>query len=240
MMSERPLRRRRSASIWPPEPLLGEEVLEATLDLVISLVTCTVQGAAGMSVSLRTRAPGEFHTPSATSTALRELDAAQYETNRGPCIEAARTGEPVNAVIASERRRWPEFTKEAAKRGMKSVLSVPLVNGEGVIGALNVYSERSQVFGEHDQRVVAQFARHAGVVLKHASEFMMSDWISEQVDEALSTADVIGQAKGILIANGYTADEALATLRRSSRRSNRKLRDVAQDMVTSSRRVRPS
>lgn len=228
----------RSAGIWPPEALLGEEMLEATLDLLIRLASHTFDGADGISVSLLSREPGRFHTPSATSADLRELDAVQYETDQGPCVEAARTGEPVNVVIRSEERRWPEFARQSAKRGLRSVLSVPLHDRERVIGALNLYSERSQVFAEPDRDTVCRFACHAAVALKHASEFMTRDWIDEKLEEALSRADLIGQAKGILMAKGYSPDEASDSLRRASDRSNRTLSEVAQDIVASSRRGR--
>ena len=43
---------------------------------------------------------------------------------------------------------------------------------------------------------------------------------------------MIGQAKGILMAREVcTPDEAFDILRRGSQRTNRKLRDVAQDLV---------
>lgn len=239
-MPDRPPTSPQPARIWPPEALLGEEMLEATLDLVISLGTSILDGADGISVTLFSRTPGEFHTPSATSEEVREVDAVQYQTGQGPCVEASRRGEPVNVVIASEQCRWPEFAEEAAKRTMGSVLSVPLPIGERVIGALNVYSGRAHAFPERDERVIGQFARHAGAVLGHASEFMANNWVNENLAEALSRADVIGQAKGILIARGYSPDEAFRTLRRASERSNRKLSEVAQDLVVSSRRARPS
>ncbi len=59
-------------------------MLEATLDLVIALVTCTLETADGISVSLLTRASDEFHTPTATSVEVREVDAVQYESDRVP------------------------------------------------------------------------------------------------------------------------------------------------------------
>jgi AmiR/NasT family two-component response regulator len=43
---------------------------------------------------------------------------------------------------------------------------------------------------------------------------------------------MIGQAKGILMARqGVSGDEAFDVLRRASQRQNRKLRDVATDVV---------
>lgn len=53
-----------------------------------------------------------------------------------------------------------------------------------------------------------------------------------QLERALESRDIIGQAKGILMARqSITADAAFEILARASQRSNRKLRDVAADLV---------
>ena len=64
-----------------------------------------------------------------------------------------------------------------------------------------------------------------------------------QLQEAVQTRDIIGQAKGIFMATGaISADEAFAILVRASQRENRKLREVAADVVraNSERRMRTS
>jgi AmiR/NasT family two-component response regulator len=51
---------------------------------------------------------------------------------------------------------------------------------------------------------------------------------------ALQSRDVIGQAKGLLMAlNRISSEEAFEILRRASQRSNVKLRRVAADLVAS-------
>ena len=55
---------------------------------------------------------------------------------------------------------------------------------------------------------------------------------AEQMDEALQSRDLIGQAKGILMAReGVSADQAFDMMRRASQRLNVKLRIVAGDIV---------
>jgi AmiR/NasT family two-component response regulator len=50
--------------------------------------------------------------------------------------------------------------------------------------------------------------------------------------EALESRDVIGQAKGIMMArHGISADQAFDELRGASQRNGRKLRDVAAEVV---------
>jgi AmiR/NasT family two-component response regulator len=54
-----------------------------------------------------------------------------------------------------------------------------------------------------------------------------------QLEEALNSRSVIDQALGILIGRHHlTASEAFDLLRRQSQNNNRKLRDVATDLVT--------
>jgi AmiR/NasT family two-component response regulator len=55
--------------------------------------------------------------------------------------------------------------------------------------------------------------------------------------EALRTRDMIGQAKGILMAReGLDEDAAFRLLIRASQRTNAKLRDVARKVVESAAR----
>lgn len=52
------------------------------------------------------------------------------------------------------------------------------------------------------------------------------------IRHALDNRDTIGMAKGILVAReGVSPDEAFETLKRASQRTNRKLADIAADMV---------
>jgi PAS domain S-box-containing protein len=63
--------------------------------------------------------------------------------------------------------------------------------------------------------------------------------LAEQMRQALETRAVIEQAKGMLIAaHGCTPDEAFQMLSESSQRTNRKVRDIATNMVAGAARAR--
>lgn len=56
---------------------------------------------------------------------------------------------------------------------------------------------------------------------------------------ALETRDIIGQAKGVVIATlGCSSDEAFVLLRKQSQSENRKLHEVAAEIVTNAQRRR--
>jgi hypothetical protein len=54
---------------------------------------------------------------------------------------------------------------------------------------------------------------------------------SDSFQEAIRTRDVIGQAKGILMAGGLSEEEAFDALRRASQRAHRKLTAIAEEFV---------
>lgn len=74
-------------------------------------------------------------------------------------------------------------------------------------------------------------AMEAGYVLS-ASHLRAQHNLSEQLHEAIASRDTIGQAKGVLTARKeVTADIAFEILRERSQAENRKLRDLAADIV---------
>ena len=61
--------------------------------------------------------------------------------------------------------------------------------------------------------------------------------LTEQLQEALLSRAVIDQAKGVLMERlACDADTAFAALREASQRMNRKVRDLARDLVANAGR----
>jgi AmiR/NasT family two-component response regulator len=103
--------------------------------------------------------------------------------------------------------------------------------GKG-IGSLNLYSTSEDGFDALDEVLVGMFTGQASVALANAQLYRAAQQLSEQLSEALSSRAVIERAKGALMAtHGIDEEQAFALLRERSQRSNRKLRDVAADVL---------
>jgi hypothetical protein len=100
-----------------------------------------------------------------------------------------------------------------------------------------------------DELHVAEMDRRDGLhtaeterrdVLHHNEMQRRQDAFEHELDlvrAALETRDLIGQAKGIIIASmGCTADEAFIILTKQSQAENRKLYEVAAAVVTTAQR----
>ncbi len=211
--------------------LLSEETLQAVLDLVVSLALKHLSNADGVSVTLRR--DGQFETSSAQPIVVHEIDLTQYRHGVGPCIAATESGEVVEALLAEHNAKWPDFVSAALERGFASVLSIPMHVRDGdAMGSLNVYSCRDDHFSSDEQQEAATFAHYAAVVVTNAASFATTEKRNDQLRIALLTRERIGEAKGIMMTlHGVTSDEAFTLLRRQSQRTNRKLRDIAQDVI---------
>lgn len=153
------------------------------------------------------------------------LDRIQSETQEGPCVQAIRDHEVFRTGDLSVEERWPRFSRRAhAETGVRSVLSVRLFVEEDTMGALNLYASAPDAFDEADEALATVFAVHAAVAMAAARR-------EEGLERKADTRDLIGRAKGIIMArSGVTDDRAFDMLRAASQRMNVKLRDVAQQV----------
>ncbi len=204
--------------------LLAEPSADAVLQRIVDTAVLTVPGCdhAGISLVERRR----IATAAASDEVPETVDSIQYETGSGPLVDAIREHEAILVDDLRAEDRWPEFSQRATEAtGVRSVLSLRLFAEQDTMGALNLYSKEPDAFGTEAQAIAAVFAAHASVA-------MSSSRREANLERALESRDVIGQAKGILIANGQlTADEAFEALRQASRNLNVKLRDVADRVV---------
>lgn len=166
-------------------------------------------------------------TPAASDAISPQVDAIQYETDQGPCLDAIRKHEVFRSGDLGKEKRWAEFSRRAkAETGVTSMMSFRLFVEGDTLGALNLYSKTADAFDDQAQAVGLVFAAHAAIALSTALH-------DAQMAEALRSRDIIGQAKGLLMAReGVDAEEAFDMLKRASQRLNIKLRDVATKMIS--------
>lgn len=210
--------------------LLDSEPLETTLERVADLSVSAVPGCTAAGVTLLR--DGRFVTAAATDELTREVDAEQYAADDGPCLDAARTLRINRVDLREADQRWPGFAAHAREAGILSYLAAPLVVREEGAGSLNLYSSSPDGFDALDDAMVALFSAQASVALASSQLHERSVTLSEQLQRVMASRAVIEQAKGVVMAQQHVdADTAFAVLRERSQRTNRKLRDVAQQLV---------
>jgi hypothetical protein len=204
--------------------------LDALIRHVCEQAVRVVPHADVVSVTLLAEAgPG---TAAITDQRLLDLDRRQYDTGEGPCLHAARTGEPVRVAIADAEERWPAFAGAARAAGVGSVLSRRLRPDLGAAGSVNCFSYSPEDFDDLDAALLQTYLAAAEGVLCGVSRYLRGTRVIDQLTRALASRGVIEQAKGVLMATrGVGPDEAFADLVRRSQHDNTKLGVIARRVV---------
>jgi hypothetical protein len=202
------------------------------LDRVVYAAAGLVPEADFASITLR-KGKNEFETPVSTDALATLLDEVQYRTGEGPCVDATRhNGDGIAADHdLPNSRQWPRFGPAAADLGVRSVVCFGLLpnNPTPRLGAWNLYSREPSALAGVDRDVGLLLAAHAGAALAAARSLEAADLRAASLERALLSRDVIGQAKGMLMAQrGITAEEAFDVLRSTSQNLNIKLAHIAE------------
>ena len=123
------------------------DVVDGALRLVVALARVTVGGADGVSVSLRRH--GRLATVAASDQTISDMDASQYATGEGPCVDASVKGRWFHAESLDIETRWPAFTPRAAgSRDKRHSVFAPTGRGETGRGPQHLLPHRDGLRSE--------------------------------------------------------------------------------------------
>ena len=212
--------------------VLAAETVETIIDLIVTLAVTTIPGTVGAGLTL-VDARGK-RSLAASDDLVTQADALQYQLDTGPCLTAWRDRTTVRIDDLLAEDRWPRWCAAAAELGVRAMVSVPLVMAGVSTGAIKVYATRPGAYDAGDEHVLALFAEQAAILLVNTLTLADARRLSADLTDAVASRDIIGQAKGVLIAQGARDEQAaFAMLASASQRTNTKLHDVARQLIQS-------
>jgi GAF domain-containing protein len=210
------------------------EFLQLVADRCVSVVGVSAAGL--MLTDLR----GALRLVAASSEEIKLLELFQLQSDQGPCLECFHTGRPVIITDLSglEAHRWPRFAAEAVRTGFMSVHALPMRLRDEVIGALNLFHREPSGLTDDTLAVAQALADVATIGLMQERVIRRAGVLAEQLQSALQSRILIEQAKGVIAErHGTSVGEAFEILRNAARSGNRRLSDVATDVVSGSTRL---
>ncbi len=208
--------------------IVGAEGVDLAFEQVAAFAVDLVPGCDHSGLAILHR--GRLRAAGANDDVSLAVEAIQEARGEGPGLEVLTGGGGSELVDLTSEPRWPGFVERVlAETPVRSVLSLRLEVQGRATGALDLYGDRPDAFGARGMQVASLLGAHAAVGLASAREV-------DQLRAALESRDVIATAKGILMARqGISDDEAFSALCRASRRSNIRVRDLAEQLVQSYR-----
>jgi GAF domain-containing protein len=196
-----------------------EETVDAVVQFALQAVRCDFA-----SVVLITGKRPEVMA--VTHPALADLYQAQIEAKAGPLITTIELGQPVLISDVCTESRWSrEWSERVLAAGIRTAIHLPMSAGNRPSAVLSLFRAEPDPFDDDDVAVAHILARHAAVAIASARK-------EANLTTAVDARKLIGQAMGILMERyNLDSDRAFEVLKRYSQSTNRKLRDVAQDLI---------
>jgi len=215
--------------------ILLDQPLTTVLRRVADLAVDCVEGADDVSITVLRK--GKPHTVAFHGELANDLDERQYSLGFGPCVAAAQAGQTLRIDDTADDDKFPDFSRLAARRGVRSILSIGLPDPDRSQAGINVYSFRQPALDGQAERSLTLFSRYAAVAIGNAAAFSEATERAEHLQIAMQSRAVIEQAKGILMARyGIDAVQAFDLLTEQSQTVNTKLRVLAEQIVAEAAR----
>ncbi|HWD81274.1 MAG TPA: GAF and ANTAR domain-containing protein [Kribbella sp.] len=176
---------------------------------------------------------GALNLVAASSEPARLVELVQLQNLEGPCLDAFHAGRPVQyADLRDGNSPWPNFAAVAVEGGYLSVQALPMRLRDATLGAVNLFSRETGPLTEDTVVLGQALADAATIGILHQRAVARQEIVTEQLQNALNSRILIEQAKGFVSHSlSIGVDEAFAILRSYARSTNRRLTEVATDVV---------
>jgi GAF domain-containing protein len=197
-----------------------DQLVQHVVDAAVSVVDCSAAGV------MLVHGDKRIETAAFSDESVKRADLLQLELHEGPCLSAMAGGDHFRIDNTTTDQRWPKWCPAVAELGIRSVISVWLANGDKKpVGSMLIYSHRIHAFDDEDVAIARILGAHAAIAVRRLRR-------DEAVSRAIDSRTLIGQAEGVIMARyRVTPDQAFAALTRCSQATNRKLRDIAAEVV---------
>jgi len=203
--------------------------LKDILDLIV-VTTAELMGSKICSIMLLDETKQELKIVATQSLSEEYRNKPNIKVGQSISGKAVKEKRPITILDVTKEPDYM-YPKIAEKEGLRSMLSVPMMIKDKVIGVINSYTSKKYKFTEKEIKMLKVIANQAAIAIENAK--LLEETLSYK--EALETRKLIEKAKGILMEkNNLTEEEAYQTIRKKSMDSRKSMKEIAEAIILTS------
>lgn len=207
--------------------ITSDRYLKEILQLIVTM-TAEMMNSKICSIMLLGEEKQELFIQATQSLSREYIDKPNLKVGESISGQAVKERRPITVLDVTKESgyRYPEIAK---REGIVSMLSVPMMVKERVIGVINSYTSEPHRYGEDEIKILQIVANQAAVAIENTK--LMEEMIAAR--EALEVRKLVERAKGILMREtGISENEAYKLIHKKSMDSCRPMREVAEAIIT--------
>jgi transcriptional regulator with GAF, ATPase, and Fis domain len=207
----------------------GANLVERLREVCCTTARTLSGSGAGVSVMAR---DGVHGMAAASDRDTERLEELQFTYGEGPCIDAFATRRPVLVPDLTDgvMKRWPAYAPAVHGAGVRAVFAFPLQVGSARLGVLDLFRTQPGVLSTEEIVQAVTLADLAVVALLGGAANAPEG--SDGLDGAIENRAELFQAQGmVMVQLGVTITEAMVRIRAHAYAENRRLSDVAADII---------
>jgi GAF domain-containing protein len=131
----------------------------------------------------------------------------------------------IRDVTQEKGYNYPELARQ---EGLRSLVSVPLMIKDKVIGVFNLYTSQERQFSNEEIQLLSAVANQAAVAIENTK--LMTETLAMQ--EALETRKLVERAKGVLIREEQLSEnEAYRMIQQKSMKLRKSMREISEAII---------
>lgn len=206
--------------------IISNYYLEEILQLIVTM-TAQMMNSKICSLMLLDEEGQQLHIKATQSLSEEYLKKPPLRVGESISGKVVQEKGPIT-VLDVTREAGYKFPGIAKKEGLCSLLSVPMMIKDKVIGVINCYTSYPHQFSQEEIKILSAVASQAAVAIENTILIEKAS----AMEDALETRKLVERAKGLLMEEMNLSEaEAFKRLQRQSMNTRRPIQEVAQALI---------
>jgi signal transduction protein with GAF and PtsI domain len=208
--------------------IASDMFLDDILKIIVAM-TAELMGSKICSLMLLNEKGDELKLIATQSLSREYLSKPNVKVGQSISGRAVSERKPITILDVNNDPAY-NFPLIAKKEGLVSMLAVPLMVNNKVIGVLNSYTSEIHEFSESEIRLVSAVANQAAVAIYNKQLLEQNTKLEDKLEER----KLVEKAKGMLMKEaGITEEEAFSRMRKKSMDTRKSMREIAEAIMLS-------
>lgn len=206
--------------------IVSDYYLKEILQLIVTM-TAQVMESKICSIMLLDEKKQELVIASSQSLSKEYLTKKNLKVGQSISGKVVKEKRPITVLDVTKESGYM-YPNVAKKEGLVSMLCVPMMIKDRVIGVINSYTQHQYKFSEEEIGILQAIANQAAVAIENTR----LDQEILAAKEALETRKVVERAKGVLMRElNVSEDEAYRKIHKKSMDLRKSMKDVADAIM---------